>query len=941
MLVPRRTPRTMRHCLCLLFMATLPALLANKVPNVALSGEAFQSSTYNILGVARNAIDGSTSGEFGDGSCSHTDSENNPWLIVDLKAEYRIFHVSITNRKDCCEYRLNGAEIRIGNSTEAGGTTNPRCATITSLGPGETHSFYCEGSQGQFVTINQPRGGYLTLCEVEVFGLKTDSTIERSPEQSKLSKPQQELERGEQVQMSVPNVAHEGRASQSSTFNELGNPENAIDGLPSDDYLRGHCTHTKLELNPWWRLDLTSEFRVSSVSITNRGDCCEERINGAEIRIGNSPEKGGITNPMCGKISSLGPGKTAIFECRKMEGQYITITIPGIRILSLCEVQVFGGVKMESSFSNVAPEGRASQSSTYNELGNPENAIDGSPSDNYLLGHCTHTQQELNPWWRLDLTSEFRVSSVSITNRGDCCEEQINGAEIRIGNSPEKGGITNPMCGNINSLGPGKTATFDCGEMQGQYVTVTIPGMRFLSLCEVQVFGVKVVSSFSNVAPEGRASQSSTYNELGNPENAIDGSPSDNYLLGHCTHTQQELNPWWRLDLTSEFRVSSVSITNRGDCCEERINGAEIRIGNSPEKDGITNPMCGKISSLGPGKTATFVCGEMQGQYVTVTIPGMRILSLCEVQVFGVKVVSSLSNVALNGKAFQSSTYNELGSPENAIDGSTSADYLRGQCTHTQQETDPWWMVNLRARFQGLSVIVTNRGDCCAERIEGAEIRIGDSKDGAGLENPRCVTIHSLGLGETQKFDCEGMQGQYVTIVVPGSDKYLSLCEVQVFGTQIIPLVPNVALKGTAFQSSTYNKLGAAENAIDGSTAVDYMRRSCTHTDLELNPWWTVDLKAEFNVTSVSITNREDCCEHRLNGAEIRIGNSLEKGGSTNPRCATIISLDAGESHNFDCKGIKGQYVTVTIPDTQFLTLCEVQVFGVRAESSGDPDIFA
>nr|XP_028602782.1 pentraxin fusion protein-like [Podarcis muralis] len=93
--------------------------------------------------------------------------------------------------------------------------------------------------------------------------------------------------------LEVPNVALDGKASQSSIYNDLGKPENAIDGSPSTNYMDGHCTHTKLELNPWWTVDLGAEFRVSSVSITNRGDCCALRIIGAQIRIGNSPGKGG------------------------------------------------------------------------------------------------------------------------------------------------------------------------------------------------------------------------------------------------------------------------------------------------------------------------------------------------------------------------------------------------------------------------------------------------------------------------------------------------------------------------------------------------------------------------------------------------------------------------------------------------------------------------
>ncbi|CAI5785853.1 Hypothetical predicted protein [Podarcis lilfordi] len=172
-MVPRRT---VKYCLSLLLLIILPSRPALEVSNVALTGEALQSSTYNPQGGAMNAIDGSLVGVYTEGSCTHTDYESNPWWTVDLQAQYQVVHVSITNREDCCAHRLNGAEIRVGDSTERGGTTNPRCATISSLDAGETRSFYCEASKGQFVTITLPRGGYLTLCEVQVFGQKIDSS---------------------------------------------------------------------------------------------------------------------------------------------------------------------------------------------------------------------------------------------------------------------------------------------------------------------------------------------------------------------------------------------------------------------------------------------------------------------------------------------------------------------------------------------------------------------------------------------------------------------------------------------------------------------------------------------------------------------------------------------------------------------------------------------
>ncbi|TFJ95351.1 succinate--CoA ligase [Platysternon megacephalum] len=148
--------------------------------------------------------------------------------------------------------------------------------------------------------------------------------------------------------------------------------------------------------------------------------------------------------------------------------------------------------------------------------------------------------------------------------------------------------------------------------------------------------------------------------------------------------------------------------------------------------------------------------------------------------------------------------------------------------------------------------------------------------------------------------------------------------------------VPEVALEGVASQSSVYDKYGNPGNAIDGSASSDYLRGKCSHTDLDINPWWTLDLRARVQVFRVKITNRGDCCEERINGAEIRIGSSPERGGRTNPRCAQIDSMGPGETRSFDCEGMQGQYVTVTIPGTEkYLTLCEVQVFGLPVNSSG------
>ncbi|XP_078060155.1 fucolectin-1-like [Mustelus asterias] len=139
----------------------------------------------------------------------------------------------------------------------------------------------------------------------------------------------------------------------------------------------------------------------------------------------------------------------------------------------------------------------------------------------------------------------------------------------------------------------------------------------------------------------------------------------------------------------------------------------------------------------------------------------------------------------------------------------------------------------------------------------------------------------------------------------------------------------NLALQGRATQSSLQNYLGNAINAVDGNANADCSLGSCSITDTEQEPWWRLDLLASFHIVSVSITNRIDIDTQSLNGAEIHTGDSLENNGKSNPRCAMIMSIGAGETQNFRCNGMSGRYITVLIPGRQgSLALPEVTVYG-------------
>ncbi|XP_059356723.1 fucolectin-5-like [Carassius carassius] len=148
-------------------------------------------------------------------------------------------------------------------------------------------------------------------------------------------------------------------------------------------------------------------------------------------------------------------------------------------------------------------------------------------------------------------------------------------------------------------------------------------------------------------------------------------------------------------------------------------------------------------------------------------------------------------------------------------------------------------------------------------------------------------------------------------------------------------LLENLALKGTAVQSSIFYICGAAK-AIDGirysPSGTPHPAEThtyCSITDYQLNPWWRLDLLDSYYIYKVTITNRADCCPEQTSGVELRIGNSLEKNGNNNPRCGVTSLVPGGSSVSFSCGGMEGRYVNMYLPNIQmYLTLCEVEVFG-------------
>jgi len=122
-----------------------------------------------------------------------------------------------------------------------------------------------------------------------------------------------------------------------------------------------------------------------------------------------------------------------------------------------------------------------------------------------------------------------------------------------------------------------------------------------------------------------------------------------------------------------------------------------------------------------------------------------------------------------------------------AVDGDNNGIYRQGwTCTRTQMQEQPWWKVKLGTDFLIDRVVVWNRVDCCADRLNNMLIEVGQyhfsraTPCGGRIAKPGRMTEVSCGL----------VRGDAVRVSLPGRG-ILTLCEVEVFGFPVPTAAPS------------------------------------------------------------------------------------------------------------------------------------------------------
>lgn len=486
--------------------------------------------------------------------------------------------VVIHNREDCCWERLNGILIELldANGGIAGSIQHDPVVN------GEINTMWVTtfaDVTASKVRLSVKHGegtcDFLNLAEVEVrstcvegdacltgFGCDHGNVARCKPARQSSTMPASDFV-----------TIYEGVAG------------HAVDGTES-------ISHTDCEETPWWEVNLLYRREVSEVVIHNREDCCFERLNGAIVdlldkehnviaRVQHNPETEGEINTMW--VARFPPMSMAWFVRVMVDrpaGTCDFLNLAEVEVISACEEgDACMNPAMECVQGNVAQCKPARQISTVDGAV-ARNAVDSERS-------ISRTDCEERPWWEVDLQGVYHVSEVVLFNRIDCCQEELNNVIVELVNST---GHTVKMVqhdpttdGIINATW---TAKFDGFGDLANKVRVSLLNdvgeCKNLHLADIQVMSTCTETDAcyygyscgdGNVAQCKPASQISTRDGMV-ADKALDGEES-------LSLTECESNPWWMVDLQTDYNVKEVQIYNRRDCCFERLNGALVELLNS------------------------------------------------------------------------------------------------------------------------------------------------------------------------------------------------------------------------------------------------------------------------------------------------------------------------------------------------------------------------
>jgi len=225
---------------------------------------------------------------------------------------------------------------------------------------------------------------------------------------------------------------------------------------------------------------------------------------------------------------------------------------------------------------------------------------------------------------------------------------------------------------------------------------------------------------------------------------AIDGNMNGRWSSGSVTHTCNGNNPWLMIDLgRDETRITNIVVHSRTDCCQWRLRNTDLELLDDAGAVVVTQAF------EGDKNVHEFRFGYAVGRYVRLSKRDYGALNIAEVEVFGSYVapsaspsVSSMPSMADPNALTASAVATQVstcygGSASRAIDGNTDGIWWHGSTIHTCNNKAPWWKVDLGSDHAHIwQVIVSNRSDCCQNRVGNTQVEILDAAGSVVASQP-------------------------------------------------------------------------------------------------------------------------------------------------------------------------------------------------------------
>ena len=314
----------------------------------------------------------------------------------------------------------------------------------------------------------------------------------------------------------------------------------------------------------------------------------------------------------------------------------------------------------------------ATQSTTSQPQFGASRAVDRLGSDS----PCSLTASHKHPWWRVYLGLVLAVRRVQLETKDSANASFV---DVKVGIYRGVYGLCE-YSNNVRFVG----RYYDCHDHLGDVVALIVERDidTQLSLCEVSVYGEPHLGSpcwsnpcgnggsckpvgcyYTCVCPKGWPGTNcegtnwayhavTTFMQKVSTEmpeevyNTVDGNREDMMRHGNdnlCSASTLTKDPWYLVGFSPLVEIRQILIVNRQDCCSSYMYNFEVSI--------IDDILCGarRHNMSGVAWKYIWCVPAAIGRIVKITFHGLQVISLCEVEVYGVPLPCR-SNPCTNGK---------------------------------------------------------------------------------------------------------------------------------------------------------------------------------------------------------------------------------------------------------------------------------------------------